>query len=45
MEQPHVPGEVPPDAEAILLKCLRRAREDRFDSLTALAKALRAAVA
>jgi serine/threonine-protein kinase len=41
----HVPGEVPPAAEAILLKCLRRTPEDRFESMTALAQALRAAVA
>jgi serine/threonine-protein kinase len=41
----HVQGEVPPAAEAILLKCLRRTREDRFESMTALAQALRAAVA
>jgi serine/threonine-protein kinase len=41
----HVPGEVPPAAEAILLKCLRRPREDRFESMTALAHALRATVA
>jgi serine/threonine-protein kinase len=41
----HVQGEVPPAAEAILLKCLRRTPEDRFESMTALAHALRAAVA
>ena len=39
----HVQGEVPPAAEAILLKCLRRPREDRFESMTALAQALRSA--
>jgi serine/threonine-protein kinase len=41
----HVHGEVPPAAEAILLKCLRRPREERFESMTALAQALRSAVA
>jgi len=41
----HVQGEVPPPAEAILLKCLRRPREDRFESMTALAQALRSLVA
>jgi len=42
----HVQGdEVPPAAEAILLRCLRRPREDRFESMTALAQALRASVA
>jgi len=40
----HVPGEVPATAEAILVKCLRRPREERFDSMTALAHALRSAV-
>ena len=42
----HVQGdEVPPAAEAILLKCLRRPREDRFESMKALAEALRTASA
>ncbi len=41
----HVRGEVPAAAEAILLKCLRRPREERFESMTTLAQALRAAVA
>jgi serine/threonine-protein kinase len=40
----HVRGEVPEPAEAILLRCLRRTREERFASMTALARALRAAV-
>jgi serine/threonine-protein kinase len=41
----HVRDEVPAAAEAILLKCLRRTREERFESMTALARALRSAVA
>jgi serine/threonine-protein kinase len=36
----HLP--VPLAAEAILMKCLSREREDRFDSMTTLASALRA---
>jgi serine/threonine-protein kinase len=42
---PNVEAEVPKAAEAIMLKCLQRSREDRFESMTALAQALRAAVA
>jgi serine/threonine-protein kinase len=38
-------SEVPGAAEAILMKCLRRPRDERFDSMTALAQALRSAVA
>ncbi len=38
-------AEIPPPAEEIMLKCLRRQREDRFESMTALATALRAAAA
>jgi serine/threonine-protein kinase len=41
----HVRGEVPAPAEAILLRCLRRSREERFESMTALAQALRSTVA
>jgi serine/threonine-protein kinase len=40
----HGAGEVPADAEAILLRCLRRPREQRFESMGALANALRAAI-
>jgi serine/threonine-protein kinase len=49
MTKPPIPfgaavrAEVPPKAEAILLKCLRRTREDRFQSITELAEALRTA--
>jgi serine/threonine-protein kinase len=39
----HVRGEVPSAAEAILLKCMRRPREERFESMAALAEALRSA--
>jgi serine/threonine-protein kinase len=41
----HVRGEVPPEAEAILLRCLRRPREQRFESMTSLARALRSTAA
>jgi hypothetical protein len=37
-------GEVPPAVEAVLLRCLRRPREERFASMMALAEALRSAV-
>jgi serine/threonine-protein kinase len=41
----HVRGEeVPAEAESILLRCLRRPREARFESMTSLAQALRSAV-
>jgi serine/threonine-protein kinase len=40
--QVHVRDEVPPAAEAILMQCLRRPREERFESMTTLASALRA---
>lgn len=49
MTKPPIPipadarGNVPAAAEAILLKCLRRPRDERFESMTALAHALRAA--
>jgi tRNA A-37 threonylcarbamoyl transferase component Bud32 len=36
---------VPPAVEAVLLKCLAKARENRYPSVTALSEALRAAVA
>lgn len=34
-------AKVPPDAKAILMRCLSRPREDRFESMTTLASALR----
>lgn len=37
----HVRAAVPPPAEAVLLKCLRRAREERFSSMRHLEEALR----
>jgi serine/threonine-protein kinase len=39
----HSKTAAPPVAEALLLRCLRRQREDRFASMTELASALRAA--
>jgi serine/threonine-protein kinase len=41
----HLRDDVPAAVEAILLKCLRRPRESRFESMAALAEALRSAVA
>ncbi len=40
----HLRPEVPAVAEAVLMKCLRRPREERFQSMTELAEALRSAV-
>jgi eukaryotic-like serine/threonine-protein kinase len=37
----HVKGEIPRAAEDIVRKCLRRAREERYGSMTTLAQALR----
>jgi serine/threonine-protein kinase len=39
----HLRDEVPEAAEAILLKCLRRSRDQRWESMAALARALRSA--
>jgi serine/threonine-protein kinase len=41
----HAHADIPPAAEAILMKCLQRPREQRFDSMTALAGALRTVAA
>lgn len=41
----HTRGEVPPEAEAVLMKCLRRSRDERYATMGALADALRAAAA
>jgi serine/threonine protein kinase len=50
MTKPPVPfrahsASTPPEVEALVLKCLRKNREDRFPSMPALASALRAAIA
>jgi len=37
----HIAEGVPPEVEAVILKCLRRPREDRYPSMTALAGDLR----
>jgi serine/threonine-protein kinase len=50
MTRPPVPlrvhvKETPPDAEAVILKCLRKQRSDRYATMTELAAALRAVAA
>ena len=50
MTRPPVPlrvhvKEAPPEVEAVILKCLRKQRSDRYASMTELATALRAVVA
>jgi len=41
----HTAEPVPPAVEATILKCLRRDRDDRYESMGALAAALRAVAA
>jgi serine/threonine-protein kinase len=41
----HLKEGVPPAVESIVLRCLRRPRDERYESMTALASALRSAVA
>jgi len=41
----HVKDQAPPEVQAVLLKCLRRRREDRYPSMLELAGALRSAIA
>ena len=43
--RPHLRESVPAVAEAVLFKCLRRPRGERFESMTELATALRSAMA
>ena len=50
MTRPPVPlrvhvKEMPPEVEAVILKCLRKQRADRYESMHELATALRAAAA
>jgi hypothetical protein len=39
----HIKAEAPPQVEALLFRCLRRRREDRYSSMAELSAALRAA--
>lgn len=41
----HLKEGVPPEVEAVILKCLRRPREERYQSMTALADELRSVAA
>jgi hypothetical protein len=41
----HIKERVPPEVEAVILKCLRRPREERYESMTALAGELRSLAA
>jgi serine/threonine-protein kinase len=41
----HLPEGLPAEVEGVVLKCLKRPREERFQSMEALATALRASVA
>ena len=41
----HIKEGVPPEVEAVILKCLRRPREERYVSMTALAEDLRSLAA
>ena len=41
----HVKDQAPPKVEALLFKCLRRRREDRYSSMTELSETLRTAIA
>jgi hypothetical protein len=41
----HIKEGVPPEVEAVILKCLRRPREERYESMTALAGELRSLAA
>jgi serine/threonine protein kinase len=41
----HVKEQTPPNVEAVLSKCLRRRREDRYASMTELSQTLRSALA
>ena len=41
----HLKADAPPEVEALVMKCLNRQRDERFPSMTALAAALRSAIA